>query len=81
MKKKSLSEFSLEELFQNKKTIKKNVISFGILWFIALTTMIILSKYNLFTIFFPLAIITIIPIYSPMGELNSEIKKRNSQSS
>jgi len=81
MKKKYLSEFSLEELFQNKKTIKKNVISFGILWFIALTTMIILSKYNLFTIFFPLAIITIIPIYSPMGELNSEIKKRNSQSS
>jgi len=81
MKKKSLSEFSLEELFQNKKTIKKNVISFVILWFIALTTMIILSKYNLFTIFFPLAIITIIPIYSPMGELNSEIKKRNSQSS
>ena len=81
MKKKSLSKFSLEELFQNKKTIKKNVISFGILWFIALTTMIILSKYNLFTIFFPLAIITIIPIYSPMGELNSEIKKRNSQSS
>ncbi|MGO4770634.1 hypothetical protein ACEN2I_03140 [Flavobacterium sp. W22_SRS_FK3] len=81
MKKKSLSEFSLEELLQNKKTVKKNVISFGILWFIALTTMIILSKYNLFTIFLPLAFITIIPIYSPMGELNSEIKKRSSQSS
>ncbi len=78
MKKKSLSESSLEELLKNKKVLKRNIVSFGVLWLIVLAIMIIISKYNLLAVFFPLAIATIIPIYSSMDELNSEIKRRNS---
>lgn len=81
MKKKSLSESSLEELLKNKKTLKATIISFGILWLIVFVIMIIISKYNLLTIFFPLAIVTIIPAYSYIEDLNSEIKRRNSQES
>jgi hypothetical protein len=77
MKKKSLSDSSFEELFKNKKAAKRYIIIFSILWLIALSTMIIMSKYNLLTIFFPLAIATMIPIFISMAEINSEIKKRN----
>ena len=79
MKKKSLPESSLEELLKNKKALKRNIISFGILWLIAFSIMIIISKYNLLTVFFPVAIATIIPIYSYMEQINTEIKKRNSE--
>ena len=43
--------------------------------------MLIISKYNLLVIFFPLVIAAIIPIYSSMYEINSEIKKPNSHDS
>nr|WP_294924463.1 hypothetical protein [uncultured Flavobacterium sp.] len=78
MKKKSLSDSSLEEIIENKKYVKKSIITFAILWTVVLSIMIIISRYNLFLIFFPVAIATIIPIYIYMGQINSEIKKRNS---
>ena len=81
MKKKSLSESSLEELLKNKKDLKATIISLGILFILALVIMLIISKYNLLTVFFPLVIAATIPIYSSMEELNSEIKRRNSRDS
>lgn len=79
MKKKSLSESILKELHKNEKAIKRTIISFGILWLIVFTIAVIISKYNLIYAFFPLAIAILITIYSSMNEINSEIKKRNSQ--
>jgi hypothetical protein len=81
MKKKSLSKSSLEELLKNKKDLKTTMISLGILFVLVLVIMLVISKYNLLTIFFPLVIAVTIPIYSSMEELNSEIKRRNSRNS
>ena len=78
MKKKSLSELSLEELLKNKKDLKATIISLSIVFILALVIMLVISKYNLLATFFPLAIAAGIPIYSSMEELNSEIKRRNS---
>lgn len=81
MKKKSLSKSSLEELLKNKKDLKITIISLGILFILVLVIMLVISKYNLLTIFSPLVIAVTIPIYSSMEELNSEIKRRNSRNS
>lgn len=79
MKRKSTSESSLEELLKQKKHFKSAMISLGILWAIVFTIIIIIAKYKLLTIFFPLAIAAVIPIYIAMNEINTEIKKRDSQ--
>lgn len=79
MNKKSPPESSLEELIKQKKYFKSAMISFGILWAIVFAISMIIAKYKLLTIFFPLAIATVIPIYIAMDQINSEIKKRNSQ--
>lgn len=81
MKKKSLSKSSLEELLKNKKDLKITIISLGILFVLVLVIMLVISKFNLLTIFFPLVIAVTIPIYSSIEELNSEIKRRNSRNS
>lgn len=81
MRNKSVSESSLKELNKNKKALKKIIIGLGILWILILTWIISIPKYKLLFTLFPLAITTIIPICIFMSQIDSEIKKRNSQNS
>ncbi|MCI9846917.1 hypothetical protein [Flavobacterium pectinovorum] len=78
MKKKPLSESSLEELLKNKKIIQVTIISFGILFAISSIIMIAISKYTLLFTFLPIVLGVGVAVYSGVSEINSEIKKRNS---
>ena len=75
-KKKSSSEYSLEELQKQKRGLSSGIIGLGIGWVVLFIIMIFISKSNLLLTFIPLAIATAIPIYVSMDEINSEIKKR-----
>ena len=75
-KKKSSSEYSLEELQKQKRDLSSGIIGLVIGWIVLFIIMIFISKSNLLLTFIPLAIATAIPIYVSMDEINSEIKKR-----
>jgi len=79
MRNKSVSESSLKELIKNKKALKIIMIGLGILWILILTWIISIPKYKLLFTLVTLAITTTIPIYIFMSQIDSEIKKRNSQ--
>ena len=79
MRNKSVSESSLKELIKNKKALKIIMIGLGILWILILTWIISIPKYKLLFSLVTLAITTTIPIYIFMSQIDSEIKKRNSQ--
>ena len=81
MRNKSVSESSLKELIKNKKALKIIMIGLGILWILILTWIISIPKYKLLFTLVTLAITTTIPIYIFMSQIDSEIKKRNSQNS
>ncbi len=81
MRNKSLSDSSLKELTKNKKALKKITIGLGILWILILAWIISIPKYKLLFTLFPLAITTTIPLFIFMSQIDSEIKKRNSQNS
>lgn len=79
MRNKSVSESSLKELIKNKKALKIVTIGLGILWILILTWIISIPKYKLIFMLLTLVITTITPILIFMSQIDSEIKKRNSQ--
>lgn len=79
MKKKTTSEYSLEELLKQKKVLISAMISMGIIWLIIFVLMIFRGKYNLLTTFIPIAVAVSIPMYVSINGINTEIKKRNSE--
>lgn len=81
MRNKSVSESSLKELIKNKKALKIIIIGLGILWILILTWIISIPKYKLIFTLLTLAVTTIIPILIFISQIDSEIKKRNSQNS
>jgi hypothetical protein len=81
MRNKSVSESSLKELIKNKKALKIIIIGLGILWILILTWIVSIPKYKLIFTLLTLAIATIIPILIFINQIDSEIKKRNSQNS
>lgn len=81
MRNKSVSESSLKELIKNKKALKIIIIGLGILWILILTWIVSIPKYKLIFTLLTLAIATIIPILIFISQIDSEIKKRNSQNS
>lgn len=81
MRNKSVSESSLKELIKNKKALKIIIIGLGILWILILTWIVSIPKYKLIFTLLTLAITTIIPILIFISQIDSEIKKRNSQDS
>lgn len=81
MRNKSVSESSLKELTKNKKALKIIIIGLGILWILILTWIVSIPKYKLIFTLLTLAVSTIIPILIFLSQIDSEIKKRNSQNS
>lgn len=81
MRNKSVSESSLKELTKNKKALKIIIIGLGILWILILTWIVSIPKYKLIFTLLTLAVTTIIPILIFLSQIDSEIKKRNSQNS
>lgn len=81
MRNKSVSESSLKELIKNKKALKIIIIGLGILWILILTWIVSIPKYKLIFTLLTLAVATIIPILIFINQIDSEIKKRNSQNS
>lgn len=81
MRNKSVSDSSLKELIKNKKALKIIIIGLGILWILILTWIVSIPKYKLIFTLLTLAIATIIPILIFINQIDSEIKKRNSQNS
>lgn len=81
MRNKSVTESSLKELIKNKKTLKKIIIGLGILWILILTWIISIPKYKLLFTLISLVVTTTIPVFIFMSQIDSEIKKRNSQNS
>lgn len=81
MRNKSVSESSLKELIKNKKALKITIIGLGILWILILTWIVSIPKYKLIFTLLTLAVATIIPILIFINQIDSEIKKRNSQNS
>lgn len=79
MRNKSVSESSLKELIKNKKALKIISIGLGILWILILTWIVSIPKYKLIFTLLTIAITTIIPILIFISQIDSEIKKRNSQ--
>ena len=79
MRNKSVSESSLKELIKNKKALKIIIIGLGILWILILTWIVSIPKYKLIFTLLTIAITTIIPILIFISQIDSEIKKRNSQ--
>lgn len=75
MKKKALSECSLEELQQQRKDLKSAMASLRNGWIVVLLIMAFVLK-NLLPTFIPLAIATLIPTYASMNKIDIEIKKR-----
>lgn len=75
-KKESSSEYSLEKLQKQKRSLRSSIIALGICWIFVFIIMLFISKANMLSIFIPLAIATTIPIYVSMGKINSEIEKR-----
>lgn len=76
MKKKPLSEHSLDELQEKKESLKLAMIGIAIGWILVFIIMVLIPKYNLLTTFIPLAMVTFIPIYASIDEIKSEIRKR-----
>ena len=79
MRNKSVSESSLKELIKNKKALKIISIGLGILWILILTWIVSIPKYKLIFTLLTIAITTIIPILIFISQIDSEIKKHNSQ--
>ena len=79
MRNKSVSESSLKELIKNKKALKIISIALGILWILILTWIVSIPKYKLIFTLLTIAITTIIPLLIFISQIDSEIKKRNSQ--
>ncbi|KIO51547.1 hypothetical protein IW18_18080 [Flavobacterium hibernum] len=79
MRNKSVSDSSLKELIKNKKALKIISIGLGILWILILTWIVSIPKYKLIFTLLTIAITTIIPILIFISQIDSEIKKRNSQ--
>lgn len=76
-----LSELTTEELIKQQKTLKGALIGFGIVMLLAcggLLFLIIKNKnFALFAVI-PGCMLTLLPAFIRLGQLNTEIKSRNS---
>ena len=81
MKTNKLSELTLEELHKQKNTLKSVLIAFSIVMFLAgagLLFMAIKSKNFALIAVIPGCMLTLLPSFIRYGQLNTEIKSRNS---
>lgn len=82
MKTNKLSELTLEELHKQKNTLKGVLIGFGIVMLLACGGLFyLIMKNQNFALFavIPGCMITLLPSFIRLGQLNTEIKSRNSQ--
>jgi hypothetical protein len=82
MKTNKLSELTLEELYKQKNTLKSVLIAFSIVMLIAcagLFFVAIKSKNYALIAIIPGCMLTMLPNYIRFGQLNTEIKSRNSK--
>lgn len=82
MKTNKLSELTLEELHKQKNTLKSVLIAFSIVMLIAcagLFFVAIKSKNYALIAIIPGCMLTMLPNYIRFGQLNTEIKSRNSK--
>ena len=82
MKTHKLSELTLEELHKQKNTLKSVLIAFSIVMLIAcagLFFVAIKSKNFALIAIIPGCMLTMLPNYIRFGQLNTEIKSRNSK--
>ncbi|MBC8645229.1 hypothetical protein [Flavobacterium lindanitolerans] len=82
MKTNKLSELTLEELHKQKNTLKSVLIAFSIIMFLACVGLLFMgmkSKNFALIAIIPGCILTMLPNYIRFGQLNTEIKSRNSK--
>lgn len=82
MKTNKLSELPLEELHKQKNTLKSVLIAFSIVMLIACAGLLfvaIKSKNFALIAIIPGCMLTMLPNYIRFGQLNTEIKSRNSK--
>ncbi|MCY1229074.1 hypothetical protein D3C87_204750 [compost metagenome] len=81
MKTNKLSELTLEELHKEKNKLKGVVIGFGIVMLLACGGLLFLiiknQNFALFAVI-PGCMLTLLPSFIRLGQLNTEIKSRNS---
>lgn len=82
MKTNKLSELTLEELHKEKKTLKGVLIAFSIVMLIACAGLLylIIKKQNFALIaVIPGCMLTLLPTFIRLGQINTEIKSRNTK--
>lgn len=82
MKERKFSELSIEELYKKKKTLTSIMIGFGVVMVILYAILLYLifksESFALIAII-PASLLSIFPTLIILGQVNSEIKLRNSK--